>query len=47
MGHYDGMAVEQMDALRKASKLGLKEAFFLDWLELFRRLGPEMAPQTE
>jgi len=46
MGHYDGMTVEQMDALRKANKLGLKEAFFLDWLELFRRLGPEMAPQT-
>ena len=36
-----------MDALRKANKLGLKEAFFLDWLELFRRLGPAMAPQTE
>ena len=47
MGHYDGMTVEQMDARRKANKLGLKEAFFLDWLELFRRLGPEMAPQTE
>jgi hypothetical protein len=47
MGHYDGMTVEQMDALRKTNKLGLKEAFFLDWLELFRRLGPEMAPQTE
>jgi hypothetical protein len=24
-----------------------KKAFFLDWLELFRRLGPEMAPRTE
>ena len=47
MGHYDGMTVEQTDALRKANKLGLKEAFFLDWLELFRCLGPEMAPQTE
>ena len=47
MGHSDGITVEQMDALRKANKLGLKEAFFLDWLELFRRLGPEMAPQTE
>jgi hypothetical protein len=47
MGHYDGMTVEQMDALRKMNKLGLKEAFFLDWLELFRRLGPEMGPQTE
>ena len=47
MGHSDGMTVEQMDALRKANKLGLKEAYFLDWLELFRRLGPEMAPQTE
>jgi hypothetical protein len=47
MGYYDGMTVEQMDALRKTNKLGLKEAFFLDWLELFRRLGPEMAPQTE
>jgi hypothetical protein len=47
MGHYDGMTVEQMDALRKANKLGLKEAFFLDWLELFRHLGPEMAPQAE
>jgi hypothetical protein len=47
MGHYDGITVEQMDALRKANKLGLKEAFFLDWLELFRRLGPAMAPQTE
>jgi hypothetical protein len=47
MGRYDGITVEQKDALRKANKLGLKEAFFLDWLELFRRLGPEMAPQTE
>ena len=47
MGHYDGMTVEQMHVRRKANKLGLKEALFLDWLELFRRLGPEMAPQTE
>ena len=47
MGHSDGMTVEQMDALREANQLGLKEAFFPDWLELFRRLGPEMAPQTE
>jgi hypothetical protein len=47
MGHYDGMTAEQRDALGKANKLGLKEDFFLDWLELFRRLGPAMAPQTE
>jgi len=24
MGHYDGMTDEQLDALRKANKLGLK-----------------------
>jgi hypothetical protein len=46
-GHYDGMTVEPMDALRTTNNLGLKGAFFRDWLALFRRLGPEMAPQTE
>jgi hypothetical protein len=33
--------------VKYAAYLCAKEAFFLNWLELFRRIGPEMAPQTE
>ncbi|HEV8059529.1 MAG TPA: cellulase family glycosylhydrolase [Gemmataceae bacterium] len=45
MGHYDGMTIEQLDALRKSKTITLPQVFYLGWLELFRRLRPEMLQQ--
>jgi hypothetical protein len=41
MGHYDGMTPERMEGLKKEKKLTLAQAFYLDWLTLFRKLRPE------
>ncbi len=35
MGHYDGMTVEQLNALQKSKTITLPQAFYLSWLELF------------
>jgi hypothetical protein len=42
MGHYDGKTVEELEALRKAKTVTIAQSIYLGWLELFRRLQPEM-----
>ncbi|MBV9122781.1 MAG: cellulase family glycosylhydrolase [Planctomycetes bacterium] len=41
MGHYDGMTLQQLQALRKAQTITTGQAMYLGWLELFRRLEPK------
>jgi hypothetical protein len=43
LGHYDGKTPEEMEALRRANKLTLPQAFYLEWLRLFEKLRPELA----
>jgi endo-1,4-beta-mannosidase len=42
MGHYDGRSIEELEALKASNTLTLPQAIYLDWLALFRRIGPEM-----
>ncbi len=41
MGHYDGMTLERLEALKKEKALTIGQAMYLNWLRLFRRLRPE------
>ena len=41
MGHYDGLTLDQLKERRRKGSLTLPQAFFLDWLALFRRLSPK------
>ena len=43
MGHYDGETVEELEALRRSGAITVHQAIYLGWLELFRRLRPEMS----
>ena len=43
MGHYDGLSLEQLDERRAKKTITLPQAIYRDWLELFRRLKPELA----
>ncbi len=45
MGHYDGMPIEQLEAVRKSKTITIGQATYLEWLKLFRRLRPEMVQQ--
>ncbi len=42
MGHYDGQSIEELEALKARKTITLPQAIYLDWLNLFRRIGPEM-----
>ncbi|MGO9915527.1 MAG: cellulase family glycosylhydrolase [Isosphaeraceae bacterium] len=42
MGHYDGQTIEQLDNLRISKKVTISQLLWLEWLTLFRKLGPEM-----
>jgi hypothetical protein len=42
MGHFDGRSIEELYALKASKKITLPQAIYLDWLRLFRRIGPEM-----
>jgi hypothetical protein len=42
MGHYDGQTIEQLESLKQSRKLTISQALWLDWLALFRKLGPVM-----
>ena len=42
MGHYDGQSPEELTQLKKENKITLPQAIYLDWLELFQELKPEM-----
>ena len=42
MGHYFGESIADLESLRHDKKLTISQAITLDWLGLFRDLGPEM-----
>jgi len=42
VGHYDGLTPERLEVLREEKRLTIAQAMYLEWLKLFRRLGPEM-----
>jgi hypothetical protein len=42
MGHFDGRPIDESETLQKEQKLTMPQAFYLEWMKLFRRLGPEM-----
>jgi hypothetical protein len=42
MGHYDGQTIEQLDQRREDKTITMGQSIYRDWLQLFRRLGPEM-----
>ncbi|HLJ97376.1 MAG TPA: cellulase family glycosylhydrolase [Gemmataceae bacterium] len=37
MGHYDGMTPERLEDLKKVQPLTMAQAFYLEWLKLFRK----------
>jgi hypothetical protein len=42
LGHYDGQTVEQLEELKRSKTFTISQALWLDWLTLFRKLGPVM-----
>jgi hypothetical protein len=44
MGHYDGMTLEELEARARDKQITLPQAMMRDWLRLFQRLKPELAP---
>ena len=45
IGHYDGQTPEELAALDRAGDLTLAQAVYREWLRLFVRLKPELAPE--
>jgi hypothetical protein len=43
VGHYEGQSIEDLEALRAAGKLDVARGIMLEWLKLFKDVGPEMA----
>jgi hypothetical protein len=39
LGHYDGQPPAELKQLRAAGKLSISQSLWLDWLELFQKLG--------
>jgi hypothetical protein len=44
MGHYDGKPAGELKALRDAKQITIAQSIMLEWLELFEKLKPELAP---
>jgi hypothetical protein len=42
MGHFDGQSIAELEARKASKSITLPQAIYLDWLRLFRRIGPEM-----
>jgi hypothetical protein len=42
VGHYDGQTIADLKALRETKKMTIGDAMRLSWLELFKKLRPEM-----
>jgi hypothetical protein len=42
VGHYEGQSIEELEGLRAAGKLDVARGLMLEWLTLFREVGPEM-----
>jgi Cellulase (glycosyl hydrolase family 5) len=41
LGHYDGQPPDELKQLRATGTLSISQALWLDWLELFQKLGPK------
>ena len=41
MGHYDGMPIDELEALKQKKTITISQAIYLDFLDLFRRMGPK------
>ena len=42
IGHYPDQSSGELQALKRAGKLTLPQAIYLQWIDLFRELGPQM-----
>jgi hypothetical protein len=42
MGHYDGQTIEQLEDRKRSKTITIAQAMWLDWLTLFRKLGPDL-----
>jgi hypothetical protein len=42
LGHYDGQSIVELQALQRSGKLTLAQGMWLDWLKLFKEIGPKM-----
>jgi hypothetical protein len=47
VGHFDGLMVEDLQALEKAKKITTAQLAWLEWLKLFRKLGSEFVSPSE
>ena len=46
IGHYNGEPIGQLEVLRQSGKMTTEQSAWLAWLQLFREMGPTMAPST-
>lgn len=46
IGHYNGEPLAELEALNKSGKITIQQTIWLAWLELFREIGPVMAPAS-
>jgi hypothetical protein len=44
IGHYDGTSLEELDAPGREKRMTISQAIMREWLRLFERLKPELAP---
>jgi hypothetical protein len=44
IGHYDGVSLEELDLLARTGQITIAQAMMRDWLKLFVKLKPELAP---
>src|SRR5205814_9973863 len=42
LGHYGNQSLADLESLHAAKKITIPEAMMLDWLNLFREIGPEL-----
>jgi len=46
VGHYDGLTLEDLDALDRKRQITIPQVMMRDWLKLFVRLKPELCPKA-
>ena len=46
IGHYDGTTLAELRGLKERKQLTASQSIFLDWLELFKSVGPEMTGES-
>jgi hypothetical protein len=45
IGHYNGLTLQELEAIELAGSLTVPQQIYLSWLRLFVRLKPEFAPE--